>query len=274
MRSFLARLILVFARLVTLPLGRERRADATARVLTALKQGDFRLDTKRGTLLLHADVRANVRTEHRVFRQEPDTLEWLDAMPDDACLWDIGANIGAFSLYAALGTARRVVAFEPAAVTFGEFSRNIELNGMSDRVAAYCIALSEETRLDMLNMPSTTPGECGHGFGVETNLFDDVIDVIFRQPAIGFAIDDFVRIFAPPSPSHVKIDVDSIEAAILRGGRETLSAPSVVSVIVEVVGDDDSARNREIYSLMAELGFTPRPKASPEYRNVIFDRKT
>ena len=45
-------------------------------------------------------------------------------------------------------------------------------------------------------------------------------------------------------------------------------------MIVEIEGDHDSAHNREIYSLMAELGFTPRPKASPEYRNVIFDRMT
>ena len=79
--------------------------------------------------------------------------------------------------------------------------------------------------------------------------------------------------FSPPLPTHVKIDVDGIEADILRGGRRTLSAQSVRSMIVEVERDLDTPHNREILGLMAELGFTARPKASPGLLNVIFDRQ-
>ena len=272
MRQFLARSIVAFAKLVTLPLADARAKDSIARALDALRVEPARVDMERGSILFDAGTATCARMAVMFPRYEPDTLEWLDAIPDTACLWDIGANVGMFSLYAALAPRRRVVAFEPAARTFAVLVRNIELNRMEDRIAAYCIALAQETRLDTLNMASTEPGGVLRGFGTETTQLGNSIDVGFRQPAVGFAIDDFVRIFAPPLPSHVKMDVDSIEAAILRGGRETLSAPSVVSMIVEIEGDHDSAHNREIYSLMAELGFTPRPQASPEYRNVIFDR--
>jgi len=73
-----------------------------------------------------------------------------------------------------------------------------------------------------------------YGFGTERNQFGGAIDVDFRQGAVGLSIDDFVTMFSPPLPTHVKIDVDGIWADILRGGRRTLSAQSVRSVIVEV----------------------------------------
>ena len=203
---------------------------------------------------------------------EPDTLEWLDSLPGDACFWDIGANIGTFSLYAALGRESRVLAFEPGAASFAVLNRNIELNGMSDRIAAYSIAFSETTRLDVFNMSGTSAGSSMHGFGTETDQFGEAIETRFRQGAIGFSIDDFVATFAPPLPTHVKIDVDGIEAEILRGGRNTLTAPSVEGMIVEIEGDLASPHNREIFDLMTGLGFVARPKASPQFGNVVFDR--
>ena len=33
--------------------------------------------------------------------KEPETLEWIDTIPKNSVLWDIGANVGLYSLYAA-----------------------------------------------------------------------------------------------------------------------------------------------------------------------------
>lgn len=63
---------------------------------------------------------------------------------------------------------------------------------------------------------------------------------MFRQGAVGFSIDDFARVFRPSPPTHVKIDVDGLEPDILRGRRDTLSAPAVRSVIMEVEGSTDA----------------------------------
>ena len=168
----------------------------------------------------------------------------------------------------------RPVLLDPAASSFAMLMRNIELNQMSDRVSAYCLALSAETKLDMLNMWDTDPGGWMNSFGIETNQFGESIPVSFRQPTMGFSIDDFVRTFDPPLPSHFKMDVDGLEAMILRGGRETLSSPMVRSAIVEIEGDLASEHNREILAVMDGLGFEARPKASPKLRNVVFDRSS
>ncbi len=271
-RRLLAKLIATLAKLVTCPLSAFRGRDARVAARTYLAD-TLSVDTGRGRLSFHVGSRWDLRRSWRGPGSEPDTLEWIRAFPDGACLWDVGANVGVFSLYAALSGNVRVVAIEPAANTFSTLARNIDLNRMNDRVSAYCAAFSNKTGLDTLYMSGVESGGVWHGFGTETNQFGETISTAMRQGSIGFSIDDFVEIFSPPLPTHVKLDVDGIEPAILRGGRKVLSAPSVRSMIVEVEGNPESARVREIMALMAELGFAPRPKAAPDLRNIVFDRR-
>lgn len=56
-------------------------------------------------------------------------------IPEDAIVVDLGANIGAFSLYAAASTERSVVyAYEPEPRNFDLLRRNIRLNGLEQRI--------------------------------------------------------------------------------------------------------------------------------------------
>ena len=45
--------------------------------------------------------------------KEPETIQWIDGFNDGAVLWDIGANVGVYSLYAAIRRKASVLAFEP-----------------------------------------------------------------------------------------------------------------------------------------------------------------
>ena len=267
MRRFLAAIVVAFAKLVTLPLGPTRRRDARIMVRDRLAP-TYPVSTKHGDLVFDASFRWSLRSADVFPRWEPETQEWIDEFPEGACFWDIGANIGMFSLYAALRPGVRVLAFEPAGITYAVLNRNIELNDIEDRIAGYCIAFSEETKLDKLNMPFASAGF----FATDINWLDEVMEMKFRQGCVGFSIDDFVSTFAPPLPTHIKIDVDGIEAGILRGGRETLSSSSVRSMNVEIIGDFESKKNRDIFVLMDELGFQPRSRLQDKEANVIFDR--
>lgn len=270
-RKFLASVIIAFAKLITFPLSPFRRGSAIGIACERLSS-TVPIMTDKGPLFFHANSRRSFHRGWNVKTNEPDTLEWIDAFPDSACFWDIGANVGVFSLYAALNSTTTVLAFEPSGSTFSVLNENIKLNKMSSRITGYCLAFSENTKLDVLNMESTSPGIAMHGFGTEINQFDKPIDIEFRQGAIGFSIDDFVAIFSPLLPTHIKIDVDGIEADILRGGKRTLSSPAIRSIIVEIEQKLSQKRKAEIQDLMTEIGFESRPQVSSEFRNVIFNR--
>lgn len=74
---------------------------------------------------------------------EPDTLSWIDDMQPNSTLWDIGANVGGYSIYAAKSKAIHVFAFEPSPFNLEFLARNIWLNNLEKEITVIPIALSE-----------------------------------------------------------------------------------------------------------------------------------
>ena len=273
MSKKLARAVEAFARLITLPLKPARR---TATIVTAAEMlcREVRVDTRHGALLFHTGTLRAFHFPWFFHRDEPETLAWIDDLADGAVLWDIGANVGQYCMYAALRPGVQVLAFEPSAASYAALMRNIEINRMVDRISAYCLAFSDRTALDTLNMADTGAGHSMHAFGATVNAYDEEIEVRFRQAAAGYSIDDFVRIFTPPLPTHIKLDVDSIEARIIAGAADLLAAGGPVrSVMVEVMGALETPRNAKIIAALEALGFEAVPKAVPEHRNMEFRRR-
>ena len=62
--------------------------------------------------------------------KEPETIEWINGFNKTDIFWDIGANVGVYSLYAAL-RGLSVLAFEPSPSNYYLLSRNIEINKRS-----------------------------------------------------------------------------------------------------------------------------------------------
>ena len=77
--------------------------------------------------------------------KEPETLEWINTFEDADVLWDIGANVGVYSLYAALRRLT-VLAFEPSSANSYVRSRNVEINKMDDRVSTFCLTFNNMTK--------------------------------------------------------------------------------------------------------------------------------
>ncbi len=200
-------------------------------------------------------------------KDEPETIAWIDALPEGGVFWDIGANIGLYALYAA-ARGQQVLAFEPSAASFAALMRNVEVNRLDQRLAAYCLAFSDVTRLDALHMANTAAGHSMHSLGGAETI-SGAVHTGFRQPEPGYSLDGFRAVFALPAPDHIKLDVDGLEPSILRGAVATL--PLVQSVLVEIDGNAKDAGAVEIRALLMAAGLREQPAAS-DARNVVFQR--
>jgi predicted RNA methylase len=90
--------------------------------------------------------------------KEPETLDWIDALPESAIVWDIGANIGIYSVYAAMKRGARVFAFEPSVFNLEILARNIDLNKLQKQITIVPIPLSERAGTSLFKMTTMAWG--------------------------------------------------------------------------------------------------------------------
>ncbi|MBF0588785.1 MAG: FkbM family methyltransferase [Magnetococcales bacterium] len=199
---------------------------------------------------------------HTLLTKETETIEWINDIASNEVLWDVGANVGVYSIYAAVKHRVQVVAFEPSAVNFATLVKNIEINGLDEQVLPFCIALARLSEIGALNMSSTVAGNAISNFGPEAEPMGQTFEhaghanrVTFRQGVLGFSIDDFIRHFNPPFPNHIKIDVDGIEGLIIQGAQTTFADPRLKSALIEL-DTGDRANCDTIINAMSELGLT------------------
>jgi FkbM family methyltransferase len=230
-----------------------RRAATRLQVSLALQQRHW-LETPRGRLQFVSPHMRALEYPRDFLAREPETLAWIDGFVAPCVLWDIGANIGAYSLYAALKTGVRVLAFEPGAANYAALCENIHANGRDEAIDAYCIAFNEHTRLAALHMGDASAGGFPNAFGAPGNDDGETVTTIARQAAIGFSIDDFRATFALPPPNYLKLDIDGIEDKVLAGGAATLADPALRSIMIEMTRAA-SKRNAAIEAALAQAGF-------------------
>ena len=210
--------------------------------------------------------------------KEPETIEWIDTFAPGDVLFDIGANIGLYSIYAASRSVR-VVAFEPESQNYALINQNIFLNGFGDRIACIAVALSDREGVDYLYLSRFRAGESLHNFGAALDWQQRPFAPSFQQGSITFSLDAFLQFQPDPFPTHVKIDVDGIEAKVIRGAGRTLSDPRLKSLLVEFDGAsaDDVAAIAEIERAGLKLLHRKRSptfnvEKFPELYNYVFVR--
>ena len=207
--------------------------------------------------------------------KEPETVRWLESelRPGDT-LYDIGANVGAYSLVAFAVThgAAKVIAFEPGFGTFAELCRNIHLNHAEQSVTPISIALSDRTTLAEFRYSETTPGAALHNW--EASAAGETHPPELVLPTVIYRLDDLVSALDLPLPTLIKLDVDGPEAEVLGGADQALSNPALRSCLVEL--DIRTQTYEDVVQLLAGKGFRIQSRhvrgGDGPLHNVIFSR--
>jgi len=188
----------------------------------------------------HNDIRLvlshpnpQMRSRNITFSEkEPETLEWIDGLAPDEQMWDIGANIGLYTVYAARRGVN-VVAIEPSVFNLEFLVRNICQNSLEDRVRLLPFGVgTSKITFETLHLSSSAWGDSGNSLGT-TQTASGAEGLFTYEYAIpSFPLDELASTFGIAHPDHVKIDVDGIEPSIIESGSVVFS--KVKSVLVEI----------------------------------------
>jgi len=200
--------------------------------------------------------------------KEPETLRWIDSMPRGAVLWDVGANVGLYSCYAAKRRNCRVFAFEPSVFNLELLARNVWLNELTEFVTLVPLPLSSSLATSTLNMSSTDWGGAMSTFG-ETYTHDgSELKRVFEFRTLGLSMDDAVARLGIPAPDYIKMDVDGIEHLILKGGPGVLRQAR--GALVEI-NEEFEMQARDSATYLSAAGLTMREKLHADmFEDSIF----
>jgi FkbM family methyltransferase len=191
-------------------------------------------------------------------RREPEVLDWIDGLGPQSVLFDIGANFGTETLYAALkpNGPRRIAAFDAEFIGGYNLALNLRLNDVS-KVTNYACAVGRADGFlelpENINYLWVTEGE-KYGKSRKTIPVFTIDSIVARSGLV---------------PSHVKIDVDGPEADIVAGMATTLRNPALVSLMIEI---NSTAALAAITSDLSAAGFAPPRRPNPANENYLFER--
>ena len=183
----------------------------------------------------------NTTTKWRIktfYEKEPETLEWIDGFDDGKKIifWDIGANIGLYSIYAALKYRNiEIISFEPSTNNLRVLSRNISINNLEEKIKINQFPLSDKTN----EFASMNESEFIEGWSMGTFAYQNDFEgknFVPKQKykilgtTINFLLDSKIL----NTPNYIKIDVDGIEHMILKGADRHLDNKNIKSVLIEL----------------------------------------
>ena len=228
----------------------EPRAKVQGELARALTGDALRVDTPRGSLQFAVFGETSGFRAKGLLTKQKATIAWIDSFQPDSVFWDIGANIGSYTLYAALRPDMRVVAFEPAAVNYFILAANCELNGFGERVDCLLIGVGGGKSVGRLEISQFEPAR---SFSFRSKGRRPPGS---RQAALVLSMDQLLEEYGLPCPNYLKIDVPAMTGAIIDGAARTLRRPELRELHVEA--SEHSTGGRRVVEQLARGGIRHR----------------
>jgi len=205
--------------------------------------GRYKMIDANGHFISYDSFGAGARFE-ALQAETPGTLAWIDSFEASDTFWDIGANIGQHSVYAAVQGVR-TYAFEPHLADYAELRSIIALNKLDEIATPLCIT------------------------------FADRKAIADREGTIGYDLDGFIADFGLDVPTHLRIDIGGAALAIVQGARKTLADAKLKTVSITLAKADEPQATA-VATILQQAGLTAvrQPEAaSTEGQTFFFGRE-
>jgi FkbM family methyltransferase len=189
--------------------------------------------------------------------KEPETIEWINQFKDKKIIfWDIGANIGLYSIYAANKFKKiNIICFEPSTSNLRVLSRNISINKLENKIVICQIPLSNKTNKFLLMKENKfNEGEALNAFGVNFNFEGKIFQPKNNYKIFGTTINYLIKNKILKTPNYIKIDVDGIEHLILSKADLVLKNKKLKSICIELNENFLNQRNK-VFKILKNYNF-------------------
>src|SRR6056300_720880 len=202
-------------------------------------------------ILYHTINKATQWRVDTIFTKEPITIEWVKSIAPGEVVFDVGANVGMYSMMLASRGAT-VYAFEPDFLNYACLNRNIRLNNFEDQILAYCVGVLDFDGFSVLNSERANPatGDSMYTAHEELNFKLQPANVKHKQAIPIITLDKFCSSLSI-QPDHIKIDVDGLDYKIVEGNIKTIK--NVKTAIIEL--NPKWPQHKAAIDLMKALGF-------------------
>jgi FkbM family methyltransferase len=201
--------------------------------------------------------------------KEPFTKNFIEAMGPGSVFYDIGANVGSYTLLAATrGTF--TVAIEPATTNQHALWQNVLLNHLDERVVRIQAALGTANGWCWLGYRDMQSGSADFLLGDPKLMFTHRLEIIHKEQVRCWRLDDLVASSGLVAPTHLKLDVDGAELAVLQGAEGLLTESPLRAMMVELQPDAEAGITEYLAGLGWDLAerFPVRGIAYAEYRKL------
>ncbi len=224
------------------------------------------------------------------YKKEPETLEWIKNFKEEdnkIIFWDIGANIGLYSIYAAKTHENiEVISFEPSTNNLRILTRNIFINKLNKKIKIFQLPLGNDSnKFANFSESIFIEGASHNSFNYNLNFEGKSFLANNEYQIFGTSIASILEQGILNLPDYIKIDVDGIEHLILTGAGKYLKEKKIKSIQIEV-NENYKQQFNSIIDFMKEnkfsLNYKKRNENLPIYKdskfsktyNYFFEKKT
>lgn len=210
------------------------------------------------------------------YNKEPETLQWIDNFTKNKKIifWDIGSNIGLYSIYAATQIENiEVISFEPSTSNLRILSRNISINNLENKVKIFQIPLGiKKNNFLEFNEGKFVEGECNNSIDKNIDFEGKQMNPANKYQIFSTNIDEIIDNQILEIPDYIKIDVDGIEHLILKGGIKLFKEQKILEVQIEI-NENYLDQYNNVLKIMNECSFVFKEKKRNDLSNYYKNEK-
>lgn len=186
-----------------------------------------------------------------VHSDEDNIKEWIDSIPKGSIFYDLGANLGWFSLYAAeLGL--ETYAIEADKNNYVGLLENINENPNIKNIQTFNCAIANEDRKFNFRTKNDKIGSHNKTLDIEEfSASEEIVvnDIVYEVD--GYTLGSIIKNNNLPNPTHIKVDIDGSEYLFLKGIKNELK--NCEEIMIELY--TESEYFKKSVSILESLGF-------------------